>query len=157
MVWQSMRTSMTSRHYMSLQMAQLWSSKNMQCLHFQFHRETIETFNLSWPPYVCSIIAIPGLATNAIWTFRPKSQAEIWLRDLLPKDISNCRVLLYGYDSKVIGSSDTSAAPQVAQSMGNSITRFRQKTNVGLANCCVKFIWSLTLLDPSSSNHLSWA
>ncbi|KAK1954748.1 hypothetical protein LY78DRAFT_433768 [Colletotrichum sublineola] len=74
------------------------------------------------------IIAVPGLGTNAIWTFRPPSQNSIWLRDFLPKDIPNCRIMLCGYDSQVQQSNSGALAKDYALSMLRSIVDIREKT-----------------------------
>jgi hypothetical protein len=50
-----------------------------------------------------SIIAITGLAGHAIgsWTM---PNGRMWLRDVLPDDVPNARILTYGYDSRLADS-----------------------------------------------------
>ena len=47
------------------------------------------------------IIALTGLAGHAFgsWAASP----HMWLRDFLPEDLPRARVLLYGYDSNLVG------------------------------------------------------
>jgi hypothetical protein len=50
-----------------------------------------------------SIIAIHGLNGDREQTFTTRSGGVNWLRDLLPLDIPNARILTYGYDSRTHG------------------------------------------------------
>lgn len=54
----------------------------------------------------CSIIAVPGLASHPIgsWKSSQPGNNNVWLRDFLPRDIPNARIMLYGYDTKLIRS-----------------------------------------------------
>ncbi|KAK7409145.1 hypothetical protein QQX98_008695 [Neonectria punicea] len=79
---------------------------------------------------VVDIIAIPGLGSKPIWTFRPPGQQQIWLRDFLPRDIPNCRVLLYGYESRVPESDDTSRIKETSDYMYHYIHVFRRCTQM---------------------------
>ncbi|OMP82338.1 Protein SERAC1 [Diplodia seriata] len=64
-----------------------------------------------------------------MWTFRPRDQADMWLRDFLPQDLPNCRVLLYGYKSTVPRSNDTAQAHDFADTLRNLLLTFRSATN----------------------------
>ena len=50
-----------------------------------------------------SIIAVTGLAGHAFGSWA-HSDEQMWLRDYLPKDAPNARILTYGYYSKLQGS-----------------------------------------------------
>jgi hypothetical protein len=50
---------------------------------------------------VLSIVAVHGLGGHALSTWTHESAKTLWLRDFLPKDIPNARIMTYGYDSKV--------------------------------------------------------
>lgn len=54
----------------------------------------------------------------------------MWLRDFLPHDFPNSRVLLYGYDSKVPGSKSSQSVPEIAGTCKNFIMNFREITEV---------------------------
>ena len=74
---------------------------------------------LSWYiPSICvlrlidrkSVIAVTGLAGHAFGSWmhgRTRSRTQMWLRDYLPKNISNIRVLIYGYPSELQSSIST--------------------------------------------------
>lgn len=47
-----------------------------------------------------SLIAVTGLAGHAIGSWSCSAQ-EIWLRDYIPSDLPDVRVLTYGYPSPV--------------------------------------------------------
>jgi hypothetical protein len=47
-----------------------------------------------------SIVAVHGLGGHAYDTWSDKNQ-KIWLRDFLPSQVSNARIMSYGYDSIV--------------------------------------------------------
>lgn len=51
-----------------------------------------------------SIVAVHGLGGHLFRTWTHKSQC-CWLRDLLPEDIPDARIMTFGYDANVIGSS----------------------------------------------------
>ncbi|SPO06920.1 uncharacterized protein DNG_09614 [Cephalotrichum gorgonifer] len=67
-------------------------------------------FNGITPLYACpssanvDIIAVPGLGSHPIASWKSPTRNNVWLRDFLPKDLPNIRVLLYGYDTKLPGS-----------------------------------------------------
>ncbi|KAH6973907.1 hypothetical protein EDB80DRAFT_595707 [Ilyonectria destructans] len=50
------------------------------------------------------IIAVPGLGSHALGSWKSPNSDDVWLRDFLPKDVPNIRVLLYGYDTTLPGS-----------------------------------------------------
>ncbi|KGO73482.1 hypothetical protein PEX1_093050 [Penicillium expansum] len=55
-------------------------------------------------PVTIDIVAVHGLGGHLLRTWTHKSQC-CWLRDLLPVDIPDARIMTFGYDAKVIGSS----------------------------------------------------
>jgi hypothetical protein len=57
--------------------------------------------------FLTSVIAVTGLAGHAFGSWRAKGGSAMWLRDFLPKDIPNIRVLIYGFDSKLEGKETT--------------------------------------------------
>ncbi|RYP39571.1 hypothetical protein DL767_002119 [Monosporascus sp. MG133] len=50
------------------------------------------------------VITVPGLASHAIGSWKFPSSSDVWLRDYLPLDFPNVRVLLYGYDTTLLKS-----------------------------------------------------
>lgn len=51
---------------------------------------------------LCSIIAITGLDGHAYGSWRGKNRGRMWLRDFLSKDLPCCRMMTYGYNSKLL-------------------------------------------------------
>lgn len=51
-----------------------------------------------------SLIAIPGVSGHPFESWASSSR-HMWLRDALPKDLPNVRVLLYGYERRIRSSS----------------------------------------------------
>jgi hypothetical protein len=49
-----------------------------------------------------SVIAVTGLAGHAFGSWRNRETHQMWLKDLLPHDVQNIRIMLYGYDSRLI-------------------------------------------------------
>ena len=41
---------------------------------------------------------MPGLGSHALGSWKSPNSDDVWLRDYLPRDIPNIRVLLYGHD-----------------------------------------------------------
>lgn len=54
-----------------------------------------------------SIIAVTGLAGNAIGSWRDRESKKIWLREFLPNDIgAPVRIMTYGYNTALTGGTD---------------------------------------------------
>ncbi|TVY82132.1 Ankyrin-2 [Lachnellula suecica] len=54
--------------------------------------------NTPQTPIIADIVAVTGLAANAYGSWASDLE-HMWLRDMLPMDIPNARILIYGYDS----------------------------------------------------------
>lgn len=54
---------------------------------------------------ISSVIAISGLGGHAFGSFKERQGPFMWLRDALPLDAPVARILIYGYDTRLIGSS----------------------------------------------------
>ncbi|KAL5611091.1 hypothetical protein FOBRF1_007208 [Fusarium oxysporum] len=50
------------------------------------------------------VIAVCGLGGHALGSFKEKNGPFVWLRDALPLDAPNARILTYGYDTKLVKS-----------------------------------------------------
>ncbi|EXK24731.1 hypothetical protein FOMG_18558 [Fusarium oxysporum f. sp. melonis 26406] len=50
------------------------------------------------------LVAVCGLGGHALGSFKEKNGRFVWLRDALPSDIPNARILTYGYDTKLSNS-----------------------------------------------------
>jgi len=55
----------------------------------------------------------------------------MWLRDSLPYDLPGVRILLYGYDSHLVGSQSFQGLEALATEFRTHIATIRNTTNVG--------------------------
>ncbi|KAF8539938.1 hypothetical protein BDD12DRAFT_980660 [Trichophaea hybrida] len=53
---------------------------------------------------VADVVAVTGLAGHAFGSWRSRETHQMWLKDFLPQDIKNVRIMTYGYDSSLVGS-----------------------------------------------------
>uniref|UniRef100_A0A0B7JWK8 Nephrocystin 3-like N-terminal domain-containing protein n=1 Tax=Bionectria ochroleuca TaxID=29856 RepID=A0A0B7JWK8_BIOOC len=74
------------------------------------------------------IIAVHGLGSHAIGGFQSKETQAVWLRDFLPKDFPNSRILVYGYGSAVTDKDSKISIEGLARSFLDSYKAFRQTT-----------------------------
>ncbi|ORY62117.1 uncharacterized protein BCR38DRAFT_347066 [Pseudomassariella vexata] len=78
---------------------------------------------------IVDIVAVPGLASHAIGSWKAPSGEDIWLRDYLPTDVSGIRVLLYGYNTNLLENKAKKSIEEMGKTLLESITTFR--TNNG--------------------------
>lgn len=76
------------------------------------------------------MIAVPGLASHAIGSWKSPSSDKIWLRDFLPGDIPNIRVLLYGYDTSILQNDSKESIGDLGRHFLESLKAFRVLDNV---------------------------
>lgn len=50
-----------------------------------------------------SIVALEGLGGHALGSWKSPVSHEVWLRDFLPEDLKDVRVIIYGYDTDLHG------------------------------------------------------
>jgi hypothetical protein len=77
-----------------------------------------------------SIVAITGLAGHALGSWRSPISNEVWLRDYLPKDIPNTRVLTYGYNTTILKSKSKASIEHLALNFLESLKSFRRSRSV---------------------------
>ena len=75
-----------------------------------------------------SIIAVPGLASHAFGSWKSPDNSDVWLRDYLPKDISNTRVLLYGYETSLLRNKSKDSIQDLGRRFFESIKACRKDT-----------------------------
>ncbi|KAF8541865.1 hypothetical protein BDD12DRAFT_730767 [Trichophaea hybrida] len=71
------------------------------------------------------IVAVPGLGAHAFGTWKSSNGYRMWLRDFLPSDIQGLRILLYGYDSALQGSTNTSSIQQYGRQLLDAVNNSR--------------------------------
>jgi hypothetical protein len=50
---------------------------------------------------LASVVAVHGLGGHRLGTWTDKRTGCLWLRDSLPSELPNARIMSYGYDSKL--------------------------------------------------------
>ena len=76
-----------------------------------------------------SIIAVTGLAAHAYGSWAHSSH-DMWLRDYLPKDVVNARVLIYGYPSQLQGSASSGILADHSSNFIYRLLSMRESTGV---------------------------
>ncbi|KAH7129663.1 ankyrin repeat-containing protein, partial [Dactylonectria estremocensis] len=71
------------------------------------------------------IIAVPGLGSHALGSWKSPNSDDVWLRDFLPKDVPNIRVLLYGYDTTLPGSLSKQSIEDLGGALLEQIIAYR--------------------------------
>ena len=81
-------------------------------------------------------VAVCGLGGHAFGSFKEKGTSYMWLRDSLPKDLPNLRILLYGYESGLEGSDSTQNVSVIADSFLGHLNVLRSTTKVSALWYC---------------------
>ncbi|KAJ5900022.1 hypothetical protein N7495_004766 [Penicillium taxi] len=75
------------------------------------------------------IIAVPGLGSHALGSWKSIDSDEVWLRDFLPidlpEDLPKVRVLLYGYDTTLLNSLSKQSIEDLGGALLEQINAFR--------------------------------
>jgi hypothetical protein len=79
-----------------------------------------------------SIVAIHGPGGHAYKTWTDEATKILWLRDLLPQQIPNARVITFGYPTE-----STFSATQYALSLLEDLNSLRRSTKVVFSVCRV--------------------
>lgn len=72
-----------------------------------------------------SVIAVPGLGSHAIGSWKSPSDNDLWLRDYLPDDVPNIRILLYGHNTSLLGNESKDSIEDLGIRFLESIKAFR--------------------------------
>jgi hypothetical protein len=83
-----------------------------------------------------SVIAVPGLGSHAIGAWKSNNY-DVWLRDFLPTDVPNIRVLLYGYDTTLLKSNSKKSIEDMGRIFLEDIKAFRASNGVGDLQECI--------------------
>lgn len=76
-----------------------------------------------------SIIAVTGLAAHAFGSWAHSAQ-NMWLRDYLPRDATNARVLIYGYPSQLHGNISRSILSDHSTNLIHRLLTMRESAKV---------------------------
>ncbi|CAH0048258.1 unnamed protein product [Clonostachys solani] len=118
-----------ARSFGKYQTATFMSTGIPRNLEYPFDSEFIGVTPLFEPKDAeIDIIAVHGLGSHAIGGFKSKGTSHVWLRDSLPHDIPNSRILLYGYDSSIMNQNHKISIPGLGKTFLNSYKTFRKDT-----------------------------
>ena len=102
-----------------------------QALTFDTHFHGLTALNTpSEKEEVVNCVAVCGLGGHAFGSFKEKGTTYMWLRDSLPKDMPNLRVLLYGYASGLDGSDSNQNVSVIADSFVSQLGFLRLQSEV---------------------------
>ncbi|KAL7937552.1 hypothetical protein V8C35DRAFT_183222 [Trichoderma chlorosporum] len=71
------------------------------------------------------LIAVSGLGSHAFGSFKERNGSYMWLRDSLPHDIPNIRILIYGYDTQMYDSTSFANLDDLANEFQQRIRSIR--------------------------------
>lgn len=99
-----------------------------------------------------SIVAVPGLGSHALGSWKSPHSDDVWLRDFLPKDMPNIRVLLYGYDTSLQGSLSNQSMEDLGRGFLEKIIAFRANDGVSSLDSSLELADSFRLAVVRSSS-----
>jgi len=99
-----------------------------------------------------SVVAVTGLAGHAFGCWRSRDTYKMWLKDFLPADVNNVRIMTYGYDSSLIRG--TKSGTRLIDHRRNFIQQLENsRSKAKVYRCWVGFTLLLTIFRSSESAH----
>src|SRR5256884_5742203 len=79
-----------------------------------------------------SLVFVTGLAGHAYGSWKASGKSTMWIQDFLVPDLQpyNIRILTYGYESRLPGSTSNAGISEFAQGFLHSISNARRSKNV---------------------------
>lgn len=77
------------------------------------------------------MVAVPGLASHALGSWKSPTTSDVWLRDFLPRDLPNIRVILYGYKTGLLENDSKDSIEDLGLRFLESVMSFRHDTVLG--------------------------
>ncbi|KAG7110792.1 hypothetical protein HYQ45_017512 [Verticillium longisporum] len=74
-----------------------------------------------------SVIAVPGLGSHALGSWKTPDSDQVWLRDFLPQDLPKIRVLIYGYDTTLQDSASKQCLSGLGRTLLEELVDFRTR------------------------------
>lgn len=101
-----------------------------------------------------SIVAVPKLNGHAYGSWRGRGRLQMmWLRDFLEEDLPHCRVMIYGYNSK-LASNSVHTIPDYTDSFLEELKKAWQSKEVSL--CAMKDTRNLMLSQERNRPIISY-
>ena len=105
-----------------------------QVLTFDTHFHGLTALSMSGSKEeAVDCIAVCGLGGHAFGSFKERGASHMWLRDSLPKDLPSCRVLLYGYESRLESSDSSHNISIIADSLVSHLKVLRPQSKVSVS------------------------
>ncbi|KAK2042669.1 hypothetical protein LZ31DRAFT_525790 [Colletotrichum somersetense] len=73
------------------------------------------------------IVAVPGLGSHPLGSWRSPKNDDVWLRDFLPNDVPDIRVLIYGYDTTLEDSRSKQSIEDLGGILLERVVAFRAR------------------------------
>ncbi|KAI1767115.1 hypothetical protein GGR53DRAFT_483080 [Hypoxylon sp. FL1150] len=78
---------------------------------------------------VVDLIVVPGLSSHPYGSFKsPQDATENWLRDYLPQKLPDIRIMVYGYNSALLGGKGKETIQHYATGLLDAIRLYRKDT-----------------------------
>ncbi len=71
-----------------------------------------------------------GLAGHAFGSWRNRKSRQMWLRDFLPRDVKNIRIMTYGYDTNLTDYEDNSTILDYRRTLVEQLGNARRSEEV---------------------------
>ncbi len=125
-------TSTTPQWSIKIPKAELNSTNEAdQTLTFDTHFHGLTALNMSRAKEAAvDCVAVCGLGGHAFGSFKEKGTSYMWLRDSLPTDLPDLRILLYGYESRLEGSDSNQNISIIADSFVSHLNILRPRSKV---------------------------
>ncbi|KAI9683287.1 MAG: hypothetical protein M1822_006152 [Bathelium mastoideum] len=104
-----------------------------------------------------NILALSGIGGHAFGSFKARGSPFMWLRDELPKDLPGCRVMIWGYESKISGSNDSQNLSDIASKLRFDLLQLeeavRSKRFIFIAHSLGGLVLKTLIAEMCTSEH----
>ncbi|KAA8893236.1 hypothetical protein FN846DRAFT_963294, partial [Sphaerosporella brunnea] len=121
-------------------------------LSIDSHFHGLTPLNTPEDEVVADVVAVTGLAGHGFGSWRSRQTHQMWLKDFLPKDITNIRIMTYGYESGFEEGSNSNATlvdyrRNFIQLLKNSRSRARKRPIIFIGHSLGGILVQQTLVD----------
>jgi len=92
-----------------------------------------------------SIVAVHGLNGDPVETWTHAKTKDSWLKDYLPSDIQNARILSFGYNADIAFGNTTASIKDHAQDLLGSLIDEREKADISPSEALLWRVFALAL------------